>query len=316
MTARAAPAAAVILAHADPDHLHRLVRSLEGLPIFVHIDRNTPDALFEQMVAGLPSGAEVLPRVRTALSSWSLVAAELAGLSRAMEASSAEHVFVMSGSCYPLVSMDQLGDELAPWRGHSRLVKVPVPVWYWNTRRRQDGGLSRFRYRHLHLGGQVLRIRGVNIRWPIPRAIPSDLQLHASSQWKMLARPHVQALLKAFADRPDLVKFWRTTFVPDESAVASMLASPAVVGDVAERVHNDQPWYLEWEEGADHPGWLTMDSAPAVIAAAEATAQLPGDARQADVLNMDRGRKIFARKFSTSRSMELLDLIDSKLRQS
>ncbi len=119
----------------------------------------------------------------------------------ALERSRAEHLIVMSGSCYPLVPVKEIEDDLAGWRDRSRLELNPLPYRPWDTARNPDGGLWRFQRRFVSFRGQILSVRGVPLR-TLRRAIPADLRLQASSQWKIYARKHAAALLRVLDSDP------------------------------------------------------------------------------------------------------------------
>jgi hypothetical protein len=307
------PLAAIMLAHDDPAKVRRLIAALDGIDIFLHCDRKAPDAVARQMLLGAGPNVHVVPSRRTSLSSWSLVEAELAGLQLALERSRAEHFIVLSGSCYPLVPPSQLQEELADWRGLSRLQLEPLPYRAWDTPRNPDGGLWRLRRRFVSLQGKTLLLQGVPLR-TFRRPIPRELSLHASSQWKIFARHHAAALLRVLGERPDLLRFWRTTFVPDESCVASVLRSPELVGSTAEEVRDDLPWYIDWRSGARtlHPAWLGNGDFAALRVARLASPLRP-DHDLAGAADRGERRKLFARKVS-SHQTTLLDRIDQELR--
>ena len=69
--------AVVILAHDKPGHLHRLVKALDGLPIFLHVDAGTSPEMHHEMTDGLPQRVRLLPRVSSGWASFGLVEAEL-----------------------------------------------------------------------------------------------------------------------------------------------------------------------------------------------------------------------------------------------
>jgi hypothetical protein len=307
--------AAVVLAHRDPPMLRRLVGALEDVPVFLHCDAGTPAPVAREMVQGLPPRVTVLPRIRTRLASWSLVAAELSGLRAAVTATRADHIAVLSGSDYPLVSVPDLVSELAAWKQQSYLWNVELPFPAWDTPRHPDGGLWRLRRRFLTRDGHVLFWREIPLRWPVPRRVPAGIHLRASSQWKIYARHHVERLLDVVDSRPDLVGFWRTTLVPDETFAASILASPSLLGADALPPCRAHPWYIRWPEGVNyHPEWLTGsdfgDLADARWAGAPTAAEA---AASMDVWELP-GRKLFARKFSTDVDPAVLDRIDAELR--
>jgi hypothetical protein len=310
--------AAVILAHADPLQVRRLVNALDGVPIVLHCDARTPHDDFAEMVTGLPERVTVCRRIPTALASWSLVEAELVALRELRDRADAEHVGVLSGADYPLVSTQELEDELASWRGHTYMRNVPMPYPEWSTPRHRDGGMWRLRHRFLTRRGQIIFVRGVPLRWPIPRSVPTSVTCRAASQWKIYSRKHVDLLLNVVDARPDLVRFWRTTLVPDETFVASVLGSPEVVGDDAMPQSEVGPWFLDWSsDGPDpvyHPQWLTSAHFDVLKAAAAAPSVGPAEAQAASATGAARHRKLFARKFSSAASSSLLDRIDCELR--
>jgi hypothetical protein len=305
--------AAVVLAHDDPDKVRRLIAALDGVEVFLHCDGKAPDEVVRRMLDGRRPNVHLAPRHRTNLASWSLVEAELATLRLALERSRAQHIVVLSGSCYPLVPVAELEEELAEWRGLSRLYLHPLPYERWGTPRNPDGGLWRFRRRFVSFRGKLLFVRGVPLR-TIRRPIPRELRLHAASQWKIYARRHAATLLRVLAERPDLVRFWRTTFVPDESCAASILRSPALVGSIVDEVCDDLPWYIDWDSvrGTFRPAWLGETDFPALCAARFAPPRGPDDA-VAGAGDPDACRKLFARKIAST-AEPLLDLIDRELR--
>ena len=296
-----AATAAIILAHDHPPQVRRLIRALAGVDLFLHCDRRAPKAVFRAMLAEPASDVQVVARRRTTRCSWSLVAAELAALRAALTYSRAEHIAVLSASCYPLVSTQELNDELAAFRGQSRFLLNPMPFAPWGTASNPDGGMWRLRRRFVTIRDQVVFVRGTPLR-TFRRPIPGELTLMGSSQWKIYARSHVSALLEVFDRRPELSEFWRTTLVPDEICVASVLSSPPLVGHIALELRNSYPWVVKWGAvGPDgRPGWLGPEDLP-MLEAARRTA--PGE----------EGCKLFARKLPPD-DTRLADLIDERLR--
>ena len=305
--------AVVLLAHADAAQVRRLLASLEPLPVFLHCDAKTPATVFDAMVARLPEHVRTTPRVRTSLSSWSLVEAELVALREALWHSDARHIAVLSGADYPLVPVTEIVAELASWGDESYFWNVPMPFPSWDTPRNPDGGLWRLRRRFLTFRGQVLYVRGIPLRWPFPRRIPPELQLRASSQWKIYSRRHAEALLEVVDSRPDLVRFWQHTLVPDEMFAATVLASEALVGsgNVLARC-TAHAWYMDWPEGEGvyHPRWLENRDFEALANASQGRHVTPAEARPTEVQGQ---RRLFGRKFSSDRSSALLDRVDVEL---
>jgi len=305
--------AAVLLAHTDAPQVRRLLAALDGVDVFMHCDRKTGDGVLRAMLDGAGRHVRLVPRVSTRLYSWSLVEAELVGLRHALAESRAEHLVVLSGACYPLLSVAELEEELDAWRGLTRMRQDPIPYALWSTPRNPDGGLWRFRRRYLTVRGQLCWAGGIPLRG-LRRDIPPALRLHGSSQWKIYARPHAAALLRVLDHRPDLLRFWRTTYVPDESCAVSILKSPDLVGDIAEAVRDDLPWFINWNhpERIIHPGWLAEADFRILETARAAPSRQP-DETVSGAPDRDAYRKLFARKVS-SRASGLLARIDAEFR--
>jgi hypothetical protein len=308
------PLAVVVLAHTDPEQLRRLVDSLDDVPVFVHCDARTPAKTFAGMVELLPPRATFIKRVPTSWASWSLVAAELGGVRAALEHTSAEHIAVMSGSDYPLLSVEDLSRELKLWEGQTWFSNSPLPVPSWGTPRHDDGGMWRLEYRYLTRHDNVVFFKNVPLRWPGRRQVPSDVEPRAASQWKIYARHHAQRLLDIIDTRPDLVRFWRSTLVPDESAIASLMASPTLFGSDRLMEQQTEAWYLDWSApSGGHPRWLDEGDFEPLKAARWAPSYSAGESQTEGLVELPR-RKFFARKMSSSSSAALLDRIDAELR--
>lgn len=307
--------AAVVLAHRDPMQVRRLVRSLHDVPIFLHCDAKTSEDQFSAMIARAPDRVHVCRRIPTSLASWSLVEAEVLGLRQAVSRTNASHIAVLSGSDYPLLSVPGLLEELQRWPGQSYFWNVPLPHRPWDTPRHPDGGLWRLRRRFWTRDGQVVFARGVPLRWPVPREVPPGVEPRAGSQWKIYARRHVIALLDIIDSRADLVRYWRSSLVPDETFVASVLGSEALMGRPALAPCWLQPWFTSWPGDAQHPRWLVARDFDRLAAAAQGPSVGPADAISQARHDAGPHRKLFARKFSTSTASHLLDRIDEELRQ-
>ena len=267
------------------------------------------------MVEGLPKRVSVCERVPTTLSSWSLMQAELNLLRVALNRTEARHIAVLSGADYPLGTVHNLVDELSRWEGSSYIWNQCIPFRYWSTPRHRDGGLWRFQHRFLLRGDQVIHVRDIPARWPVKRRLPPDIELRASSQWKIYSRHHVRLLLDVEGSRPDLLRFWKTTLVPEESFAASVLASPSLVGSEAISPCHADAWFTDWPEGkAHHPRYLEVSHFPLLMKAFEAPSISPSAASATHESSEIVHRKLFARKFSTSIDTTVLDLIDRNMR--
>lgn len=281
----AAPAC-IVLAHEDPAHVRRLVEALDPFPVFLHVDARTPESVFRAMTAGLPERVRVLPRIATGWARWENVAAEVAGYRAALAETDASHVAVLTGSDYPLANPAEISALLEAHRDDSFVAVHPLPFDAWG----RDGGAARLRYRHWAWRKHMLRL-------PVPRRVPRDVVPAGGSQLKVLARHHAAAVVDVVDTRPDLVRFWRRTWIADETFVPSVLATPELVPGFADEHVPHALWWIGWDGTAmKSPPWLTTADAGRVL-------------ERRTVSDVDLPH-LFARKFSTARSSDLLDVID------
>lgn len=282
--------ACVVLAHTDPDHVRRLVQALDPFPVFLHCDVRTPDDVFERMTAGLPARVTVLPRRRTAWARWENVAAELDGYRAALATTGASHVAVLTGTDYPLMSTAEMVEHLQQLPGRSVTESQPLPMPQWG----RDGGYWRLRFRFAAWRKRMLLL-------PLPRRLPRGVAFAGGSQLKVLAREDAAAVLRAVDDRPELVRFWRSTWIPDETFVYSVLHTPELVPDFERRRLTGNAWFIRWgETRRKSPPWLTSADLPVLR-------QVRADPRGGVPT-------FFARKFSSSVDPTVVDEIDQTLR--
>ncbi len=291
----------VMLAHNDAPQVLRLRRALGDVPVVMHCDAKTSMEAFTAMTVASAGAVRTIGRADTRLASWSLVDAELRGIAEAMRWTDADYIGICSGSDYPLLPPDEIDQEIRALDGHSWIWNVPVPFARWNSRLFSDGGVWRLKYRYLRRHDNIISLRGNPVPIPIRRRIPAELTLRAASQWKIYTREDAQALLQVVRERPDLIRFWRSTFTPDESFAATTLASPSVTGRPALDVDESSAWHIVWGDDQQHPDWIDES----------ALEELQGSAR---ALVYPR-KSLFARKFRSGSSDAILDLIDTDLRQ-
>lgn len=284
--------AVIILAHDKPAHLARLIAALSPLRVYLHIDAQVPDALHEQMTAGLPERVELLRRVSTSWGGFGLVQAELAGYARALQETTASHVILLSGSDYPLAGVDVIRATLAayPEQSFTSFVRLPNPEWapYY--------GYDRFYFRQRAW-------RKHRLFNPIPRRLPQGLTPAGGWQWKILARSHAIRVLDVLRARPDIADFFRSAWIPDEVLIPSVLTSSAFSPDWrAEAVPGEFVYHFDWgriagKKPPKSPRWLGEEDLE-ILTARRCESSPPA---------------LFARKFGEG-SERVLDRIDEELR--
>ncbi len=256
--------------------------------MFLHVDLGADPAVHRFLAAGagVRDHVTLLPRSRSAWASWGQVEPALAGL-RAAYALGLSHAAVLSGQDYPLVPQDQIEAFCREHEGTSFMPHWPLPSSMWG----RHGGMERVRYWH-----QPIRRR--RFRIPLARTLPPGLTPHGGASWFMLARQTIGDLMHFLATRPEVARFYRHAWTPDEmfihTAVLNSPSRPAIV--------NENLWFVRWTPNSKHPEVLTSRDAPALLQAAGQPGSAGGESRV----------KLFARKFDADVDDEVLDALDRR----
>jgi Core-2/I-Branching enzyme len=256
----------VILAHRGPKQLARLLERLYHLEdrAFVHVDKRAPLEPFETALAPLVASGHVQfarRRFRSRWADWTLVAATLATLEQALQEATFSHVSLLSGEDYPLVPTATIRAFLAAadnrsFMFHSSGDGATPPdrsgnrTWYWS------GDLRRVTYRHYRVLGRQVHVPN-RFMPDLPRlAPPRDLDFYQGSQWWTLSREAAQYCVEAFIRRPELRRFFRRVYAPDEYAFQMVLCNSPLLPTIV----NDDLHFIQWSYW--HPRELTLDDLP------------------------------------------------------
>jgi hypothetical protein len=276
----------VILAHQRPRQVLRLIDRLGDVPTFLHVDNAARHEVFDALAWGAERRDRVhlLPRKRTGWAGWGIPEATLNGLNAAY-AHGARHAVVLSGQDYPLVPPGaiQAFSGRNPDTSFMASWELPTPMWG------RRGGLERIRYWHQP-------IRGHRFRIPIPRRLPRGITPYGGSAWSMLSRRAIEDVQRFSARRPDVVRFYRHTWIPDEMFIHTALLNSHTEGHIV----NENLWFMDWDDDVKHPRVLRTGDSEALLEAAGDESEVGGPARA----------KLFARKFDAAADSEVLDVLD------
>lgn len=277
----------IVLAHRQARQVLRLIGRLAPAPIFLHLDAGARADVYRDLLAHAdrcPS-LRFLPRTRSAWASWGIVEATLSGL-RAAHVLGVDHAVVLSGQDYPLVPACEICAFSRAHRDQSFVASWELPWSRWGA----DGGMERIRYRHYP-------VRGRRFRVPVPRRFPSGVKPYGGSTYFMVSRAAIGDLLVFVKSRPDVARFYRRVWIPDEMFIPTALLN----SQSRDAVVDENLWYMDWPPtGGKHPKVLRSSDAAALLAAAGTESSMGGRARA----------KLFARKFDADIDSSILDVLD------
>lgn len=213
----------ILLCHKDPEGIIRQAERLTaaGDCMAIHFDARAGAEEFRRIRAALaenPNVSFARRRVKCGWGEWSLVAATLEAVRAALAAfPDATHLYMLSGDCMAIKSAEYIHAFL------DREDADYIESFDFFTSDWIKTGIKgdRLVYRHPFNERTQKRLfygfYALQKRLGLTRAIPTDLHVMIGSQWWCLRRRTVEWVLDFCARRPEVVRFFRTTWIPDET---------------------------------------------------------------------------------------------------
>jgi len=239
----------LILAHANPQKLRRLVDAIQApwADIFIHIDKKAELAPFVDAC----KGADVQfhePRIKLQWGGWSIVQAQLAML-EAIRSPQYKYYKLLSGDCYPVKSREQIREHLEAseenfqpvWPGRNITSHCdPLDFYHFTDAIPIENFLRPDRFRASPLR-QFLRHPIQITYWGLfylllytdhlrrlKKLIPRrkrPLPVYGGDMWWCLRHEFVEYLLDFLARRPDVVRYFKYVRPPDEYMITSIVCN-------------------------------------------------------------------------------------------
>lgn len=213
----------LLLCHKDPEGVIAQAERLTAAGDFIaiHFDGNAPRVQYEQIKAALRDNASVAfapRRHRCGWGEWSLVAATIELARTALTAfPRASHFYMLSGDCMAIKTAEYAHDFLA--RDNVDYIEAHdflTSDWI-KTGMKEDRLIYRHWFNERRNKLWFYRSLDLQRRLGLSRQIPSDLRVMIGSQWWCLRRQTLEWVLDFASRRPDIMRFFRTTWIPDET---------------------------------------------------------------------------------------------------
>ncbi len=213
----------ILLCHKDPDAIIKQAERLTaaGDYMAIHFDARADPTAFAAIRTALKDNDHVTfahRRIKCGWGEWSLVQATLYAVEAAVEAfPRATHFYMLSGDCMAIKSAEYTHQFLddndadfiesfdyfeSDWIKTGMKEERLIYRHFFNERTQK----WRF-YTSYHL----------QQRFGITREIPADIQVQIGSQWWCLRRRTIEWVLEFTRQRRDVMRFFRTTWIPDET---------------------------------------------------------------------------------------------------
>ena len=213
----------ILLCHKDPDGIIAQAERLTaaGDYMSIHFDARAKASDFARIQGALKDNPNVTfakRRLKCGWGEWSLVQATLNAVEAAVEAfPRATHFYMLSGDCMVIKSAEYAHDFLDR-EDVDYIESFDFFSSDWiKTGMKED----RLIYRHYLNERKYKRLfywaLETQRRLGLKRAIPADIQVQIGSQWWCLRRRTIEWILDFLRQRRDVVRFFRTTWIPDET---------------------------------------------------------------------------------------------------
>lgn len=213
----------ILLCHKNPDAIVAQARQLTaaGDYISIHFDARSGQEDFRRIEAALADNSNVVlveNRVQCGWGEWSLVKATLRALQLAAKCfPRATHFYMLSGDCMAIKPAKYAHDFLdSDDADYIECHDFHNSDWI-KTGLKED----RLVYRHFFNERTQKKLFyfsiGLQKRLGLQRIIPNDFRMMIGSQWWCLRRQTVEAILGFVEIRPDVIRYFKTTWIPDET---------------------------------------------------------------------------------------------------
>jgi len=213
----------ILLCHKDANAIIKQAQRLTAVGDYmsIHFDARANAADFAKITAALKDNPNVTfarKRIKCGWGEWSLVQATLYAVEAAVEAfPRATHFYMLSGDCMAIKSAEYTHQFLdnndadfiesfdyfeSDWIKTGMKEERLIYRHFFNERTQK----WRF-YTSYHL----------QQRLGLTRDIPEDIQVQIGSQWWCLRRRTIEWVLDFTRQRKDVMRFFRTTWIPDET---------------------------------------------------------------------------------------------------
>jgi len=213
----------ILLCHKDPDGIIAQARRLTAAGDFItiHFDARSELSDYDKIRAALadnPAVSFAARRIKCGWGEWSLVEATLHAVRAAAEAfPRATHFYMLSGDCMPIKTAE-FAHAFLDREDVDYVESVDFFASDWIKTGIKEERLV-FRHYFNERTQKRLFYASMNLqrRLKLTRKVPSDLQMQIGSQWWCLRRQTIEAILDFIAKRRDVMRFFQTTWIPDET---------------------------------------------------------------------------------------------------
>jgi len=276
----------LIIAHnyPSPNNLVRIVDLLKYKDdlIYIHVDLKFDVNEFKNIFVNHTNVRFIKKRVKVYWAAFSMIEATVNSFKEIIEeVPNFSFLNLLSGQDYLLKPISSFHDFLNANKGKAFMHSLDINTeWTEAKSRVAQYHLTNFKF----LGKYQLQ-NILNFILP-ERKIPENITIVGRSQWFTISKKHVEYIIAKIAKNPDLVRFFKFTWAPDEFFFQTILFNSIYKEDII----NNNLRFIDWSEGKKNPKVFTSNDFNLLI----------------------ESNQFFARKFDVNVDAKILDLIDQK----
>ncbi len=276
-----------ILCHKAPEHVIRLINRLGAEDSFfvVHVDKRAASGVFETLRKFANGRPEVYfsKRHRCYWGRFGIVRGTISCIQAAIQLEIPfDYAFLLSGQDYPIKTIAQIKALISRKPGCQFIETFPLDEPNrWSHDGPPGNSTNRVYFWTIWFRSRFVQIKG-------KRKFPLGYRPYGGSQWWCLTKDCVTYLDTFIRNHSSFVRYFKMVFVPDEMFFQSILANSSY----REKIESDDLRYADWQ----NPNPLS-----------------PKTLETSDFENLKLSPKLFARKFDTNRSLDLLKKIDDEI---
>lgn len=213
----------ILLCHKNPDTIVQQAEQLTaaGDYIAIHFDASAPASDYAAIRAGLADNTNVVfahRRIKCGWGEWQLVQATLHAIEAAVDAfPRASHFYMVSGDCMATKSA-AFAHQFLDAKDCDYIECHDFFESNWiKTGMKEERLIYRHFFNERTQKWAFYQSLALQRKFGLKRDVPHDIQVMIGSQWWCLRRPTIEAILEFVRKRRDVVRFFKTTWIPDET---------------------------------------------------------------------------------------------------
>ncbi len=213
----------ILLCHKDPTAVIRQAERLTaaGDYMAIHFDASASQAEYQQITEALGDNPNITfpsRRIRCGWGEWSLVQATLNAVRAAVDTfPRATHFYMLSGDCMPVKSAEYVHQFLDDHDADFIESDDYFDSDWIKTGWKEERLIYRHWFNERTQKRRFYAMYELQRRLGLVRKIPDDLQIMIGSQWWCLRRRTIEFVLHFTRNRRDVMRFFKTTWIPDET---------------------------------------------------------------------------------------------------